>query len=132
MLSCLTGSGWILRLIFLSAIILLNIDVSSLDKGCMSPVILVLSRLALATSSSLAEILKVTVFALYLVLVNFNFKLYSLILVWTIYFQVFDTRQIFFMKVSGMTRLSTAEYKFILIVVFLNFNLLLLSDKITW
>ena len=30
------------------------------------------------------------------------------------------------MKVSGMTRLNTAEYKFILIVVFLNFNLLLL------
>ena len=33
---------------------------------------------------------------------------------------------LFFMKVSGMTRLNTAEYKFILIVVFLNFNLLLL------
>ena len=32
---------------------------------------------------------------------------------------------LFFMKVSGMTRLNTAEYKFILIVVFLNFNLLL-------
>ena len=30
------------------------------------------------------------------------------------------------MKVSGMTRLNTAEHKFILIVVFLNFNLLLL------
>ena len=32
----------------------------------------------------------------------------------------------FIMKVSGMTRLNTAEYKLILIVVFLNFNLLLL------
>ena len=30
------------------------------------------------------------------------------------------------MKVSGMTRLNTAEYKCILIVVFLNFNVLLL------
>ena len=29
----------------------------------------------------------------------------------------------FIMKVSGMIRLNTAEYKFILIVVFLNFNL---------
>ena len=29
------------------------------------------------------------------------------------------------MKVSGMTRLNIAEYKLILIVVFLNFNLLL-------
>ena len=32
------------------------------------------------------------------------------------------------MKVSGMIRLNTAEYKFILIVVFLNFNLLLLIN----
>ena len=30
------------------------------------------------------------------------------------------------MIVSGMTRLNTTEYKFILIVVFLNFNLLLM------
>ena len=29
----------------------------------------------------------------------------------------------FFMKVSGMIRLNTAEYAFILLVVFLNFNL---------
>ena len=38
---------------------------------------------------------------------------------------LFDTRHIIF-HISGMTRLNTAEYKFILIVVFLNFNLLLL------
>ena len=30
----------------------------------------------------------------------------------------FDTKHIIFMKVSGMTTLNTAEYKFILIVVF--------------
>ena len=32
----------------------------------------------------------------------------------------------FIMNVSGMIRLNTAEYTFILIVVFLNFDLLLL------
>ena len=32
----------------------------------------------------------------------------------------------FVIKVSGVTKLNTAEYKFILIVVFLNINLLLL------
>ena len=43
-------------LIFLSAIMLLKIDVSSSDKGFKSPVIFVFSRLALAASSSLAEV----------------------------------------------------------------------------
>ena len=37
----------------------------------------------------------------------------------------------FIMKVSGMIRLNTTEYKFILIVVFLNFNLLLLLKEMS-